>query len=455
MRDDRVKGKFTGILSGIIIFGCLLMGGGSDQVVFGQTRTKQLEPGPPAMMLESVRGESGHKANPSPEHKQKYKHKSKVKPKYKQKHKHKSGNYSPEIISLPPESTLTGYPYLYQAVAVDADGDPLHWSLQVSPTGMLIDPDSGLIAAASLPAGQHTVSLRVDDGQGGSATQDFTIQLQAGPIILSSPPDYTYKGTPYRYDLDAMEPSALDLHYAITSGPAGSRIDPDSGLFEWDANSAGVFEIQLMASNPAGQTATQSYSLTVLDPDGVRIISTPESEAYVSVLYEYPLALLNAPGAGATFYFNQAPIGMTIDAVTGRISWTPAGAGIFAVEVVVRNDHGYTDTQQFSLVVHSLEQMDQMFGGMLSNMFISLGNADLAGAMNLLTVDAQLRLGPLFNELLDDMDQIAANYTDPVRVSINPDMAEYMVRRTGGNGDRVFMVTFLRNNNQEWKINDL
>jgi len=364
-------------------------------------------------------------------------------------------NNSPEITSLPPTQASPGIPYMYQPVAIDADGDRLVWTMPVAPADMLIDPDSGLIVAQSLSPGLHVLSLRVEDGNGGSDTQDYSISLQAGPVITSIPPELTYTGTPYRYDVDALEPAGLDLRYELLSGPAGALIDPVSGLFEWTANTPGSMQIGIRVSNTSNQSVTQNFDLTVLAPDGIKIVSSAPTEAYVSIQYEYPLALLTAPGSGVGYYFNQAPPGMTIAADTGLITWIPVSPGTFAVEVVATNDRGYLDTQRYNILVNSLEQMDQIFSSVVNTMFADLLNGDLAGAMQVLTMDAQLRLGPVFSQLLNGNNHGPVTFTEPVRVSISPDMAEYMVRRTSANGDRVYMITFLRDNDRQWRINDL
>jgi hypothetical protein len=89
-------------------------------------------------------------------------------------------NRAPEILSSAPES-LEGGGYSYQVVAKDPDGDALTYRLERAPSGMTINAQSGLIQW-SLPkntmfAGRNEAQVRVavDDGDGGTASQDFTI----------------------------------------------------------------------------------------------------------------------------------------------------------------------------------------------------------------------------------------------------------------------------------------
>jgi hypothetical protein len=363
-------------------------------------------------------------------------------------------NLSPGITSAPVTQANFNEVYQYQAGAEDPDGDTLHWSLTAGPAGLQIDPGTGLLAGQGMAAGQHAVSMRVEDGQGGADTQSFTLSIYAGPLILSSPVRYTYAGTAYRYQVEAVDTHDLDLYYTLTQGPAGMSITA-TGMLEWMAETAGTFTIEITVANSQGSSTIQDYSLTILNPDSIVLVSEPVSEGYVSLPYRYRLSAIDADGSGIVYFLNHAPPGMNINAGSGLIEWLPATAGTYSVEAAVVNAAGYTDTQSFSVTVYTLEQMDSMFNAKLDGLFQNLIDDNMPAAMQYLTRDAQQRLRPLFDDLLPYMEEVSSNYTDAVRISLNPHMAEYMIRRTGGAGNRVFMVTYLRDFDGVWKINDL
>ena len=72
--------------------------------------------------------------------------------------------------------------FSYQVTAEDPDGDPLTFALLVGPPGMTIDPQSGLIEwwVTSKDLGIHDVTVEVTDGQGGSDSQSFQVEVAAG-----------------------------------------------------------------------------------------------------------------------------------------------------------------------------------------------------------------------------------------------------------------------------------
>ena len=91
-------------------------------------------------------------------------------------------NTAPMFSTVPIISANVGQHYSYDANATDAENNTLSFALVTAPAGMSIDASSGLITWTPTAAqvGGNRVVLKVLDGQGGSATESFTITT--GPI---------------------------------------------------------------------------------------------------------------------------------------------------------------------------------------------------------------------------------------------------------------------------------
>jgi hypothetical protein len=90
------------------------------------------------------------------------------------------GNSPPKIVSAPAD--LIGRErYEYLVKAVDADGDPLTFLLEIAPPGMMIDKGTGRLVWQIPPEqlGSHRVRIIAEDGQGGKAFQEFDFTLPA------------------------------------------------------------------------------------------------------------------------------------------------------------------------------------------------------------------------------------------------------------------------------------
>jgi thiol-disulfide isomerase/thioredoxin/DNA-binding protein len=87
-------------------------------------------------------------------------------------------NHAPTITSTPITTATVGVEYTYDVEATDPDGDTLYYYLVVSPTGMTIDENTGLISwtPAAAHIGDNAVVVEVSDLE-LSVTQGFTIVI--------------------------------------------------------------------------------------------------------------------------------------------------------------------------------------------------------------------------------------------------------------------------------------
>jgi hypothetical protein len=94
------------------------------------------------------------------------------------------GNNAPKITSHPPGKFDKGV-FAYSVQAIDDDKDNLKYLLQAAPPGMTIDPATGMISWSVAPdvKGTHRVRISVQDGQGGSAFQDFDLSPDTSPNV--------------------------------------------------------------------------------------------------------------------------------------------------------------------------------------------------------------------------------------------------------------------------------
>ena len=96
------------------------------------------------------------------------------------------------ILTPPGINAATGTPFRYDVEAHDPDiGDFLTYSLTTAPVGMAIDSASGSITwvPTRSQVGQHTVTVRVQDGSGLFDTQPFVVTVNLGnaPVVDAGP----------------------------------------------------------------------------------------------------------------------------------------------------------------------------------------------------------------------------------------------------------------------------
>lgn len=95
------------------------------------------------------------------------------------------GNSPPQILSNPPALTSREQ-YEYLVHAKDPDGDTITYVLETGPPGMTIDEVTGQMTwkVTARSAGTHRVKVMAEDGQGGTAWQEFEVSI---PSTAQSP----------------------------------------------------------------------------------------------------------------------------------------------------------------------------------------------------------------------------------------------------------------------------
>jgi hypothetical protein len=194
-------------------------------------------------------------------------------------------------------------------------------------------PDSGAGATFSTPpllsaAGQTSVSVTANGAAGsytvsavanGAPTQSFG--LTNLPAIALSPatlPDGTY-ATAYGQTLAATGGAGGPFTFAVTGGtlPAGLSLDGTAGTLSGTPTAAGASIFTVTATDSAGFTASQSYTLRV-DKAALTITANSTSKTYGQTL----------AFAGAEFTASGLVNGDTVSSVTLTSAGAAANASV-------------------------------------------------------------------------------------------------------------------------------
>ena len=274
-------------------------------------------------------------------------------------------NNDPEITSTPVTTGKVGVIYNYKVEASDKDSDPLIYSLPSSPEGMTIDADTGLISwtPSSTQAGSHSITVKVSDGRGGEAVQDFTITVSEAmnnaPFITSAPITRGKEGQLYEYGIIASDSDSDILTYSLVTSPEGMTIDSAAGKITWIPSStqSGSHAVELTVTDGRGGIAGQKYNITVEEAinNAPKIMSSALLVGQIGQLYTYDVEASDEDNDKLVFSLITFPEGMTINIETGLINWTPSKTQAGSHNVVVEADDGRdgVDRQTFIIKVEA------------------------------------------------------------------------------------------------------
>jgi hypothetical protein len=239
------------------------------------------------------------------------------------------------------------------------------WTIANQPSGMDIDPSSGLITWTKPVAGDFAVTVTATDSvthAAGSAVATLAIKLQpASNVYVQSATIKARQGIPLRFQMTAFSSTQGNLLFSLDSldksPPAGVSIDSNSGLLSWNSPVAGEYSF--------GVTVTDSVSKSVGRGKVRLIVSKPLqltgpviTSAAITGQVGRPLNAfigISDPDAKRIYVdISGAPAGMSY-AASGpgiMLRWRRPVAGSYNLVVTVKDSNGLSSQVTVPLTVN-------------------------------------------------------------------------------------------------------
>lgn len=237
------------------------------------------------------------------------------------------------------------------------------WS-KLSGPGAVTFANAGALATTATinTPGAYVLRLTASDGA-ATASDDINVTIEGNnrpPVIASTPPAAGCSTRPYSYQVVANDPNFGDvLSYALPTAPTGMTINATTGLIQWTPTAAqlGNHNVKVTVTDLGSNTVEQTWTINVASGANTAaptITSTAPTASAVGLPYAYQVTATDPDSCEVlTYSLDTAPAGMTINATTGLIAWTPSAAqtGNHNVTVRVRDFAGLFATQSFTINV--------------------------------------------------------------------------------------------------------
>ena len=274
----------------------------------------------------------------------------------------------------------------------DPSGSPLTYTAKGLPTGLSIDPSTGIItgsvdhdASKNAPAtsgsgatldGTYTVTVTATDSAGRSVMQGFTLDsMNQAPVIGTAIANQSNQDGDTVTPLDASkafaDPNGDPLAYSATGLPPGLSISSAGLITGTIAGNAmpGPYSVAVTATDDKGAQTPETFTWTVKDVPPTASGSTLSNQSYADGQSGISIATSQAfsPSNGNALSYSASglPAGLSIDATSGQITGTVdhdasknapvstgSGAtldGTYKVVVTASDGLGGTATQGFTI----------------------------------------------------------------------------------------------------------
>ena len=241
---------------------------------------------------------------------------------------------SPLINSTPVTAAKVGDVYRYQLLATSANNSTsLGYLLTTAPTGMTIDPASGLISwiPTASSAADNAISVRVYNSQGVYSEQSYHLNVNGGnhtPTIDGLPTVVTgAEGQKLQIKVSASDlDSSQQLKYWANNLPGGATFNPESHTFNWTPTDggAGTYNNVTFYVSDGVETVQQTVSFVIAATDRAPALTRPTDRTVrEGETVKFQLQAIAPDSPKLTYSAKSLPTGAILNPNTGVFEWTP------------------------------------------------------------------------------------------------------------------------------------
>jgi len=274
-------------------------------------------------------------------------------------------NTVPEIawVRLEPSSPAPGGHVTARVQVDDPDGDELEYGFAWRINGRPVRSSGDTLELANVLRGDPiSVTVTVSDGWDESDAYTATAVVGNTPPLLQSvvfdPLGQITRGQPVTARPIAQDPDGDELQYEYKWWVNGRELSQTGDALDTSRLKRGdLVEIEVVASDGHARSGTIKSDPIRVANSPPRIVSTPANAGDASV-YLYQVRAEDPDGdRRLRFRLEEGPPGMTIDPITGSLSWAPpsTATGTQSVEVLVDDLQGGQDSQRFTVVISEAE----------------------------------------------------------------------------------------------------
>ena len=288
-------------------------------------------------------------------------------------------NAPPRIVSTPPALRMnTGGNYYYDVDAIDPNPEDNGYLLyqlntEAYDAGMAINPATGELTWTPTEPGRTEIAIGVFDVLGGFDFQFVELQVvdplnNTPPVVAPAPRETVALGDSLIHLFDQTDADGDALTYSLVSGPAGMGIR-DYGRLYWTPTAAQVGQVYTYTVEVTDDrilTPIQQQFTVEVVTQGINLpplfTTAPNTNLIADVPFAYDADATDPDGDNVAYAIVSGPAGLTIDADSGLVRWTPQASdvGDHTLSIRAADPYGASTVQTVTLTVRGANRPPQV-----------------------------------------------------------------------------------------------
>ncbi len=247
-------------------------------------------------------------------------------------------NTIPVVADIADQVNVEGDAINLAISATDADDDVLAYGALNLPAGLEILTDTGKITGTVTGIGFYTVTVTVDDSNGGVVETIFTMDVNDIPEIDAIEDQMNNVNDAVSLQIAVSDEYKTDFVFGSDNLPDGLTLDPATGLISGTVTAAGTYSVDVSVVDGAEGADELSFVWLVNTPPAVT--DPGDQTGMVGDIINLPVVATDADGDNLAFSAEGLPAGLTIDSSTGVISGELEASGESTSTVTVTDGNG-------------------------------------------------------------------------------------------------------------------
>jgi hypothetical protein len=246
-----------------------------------------------------------------------------------------------------------GVPYSAQLQATGGRATRLFTLASGSlPLGLVLNTETGVISGIPETTGSFSIPFSVTDPDGLTDLRTLTLSIGAGIQFTTIALPNGTRTTAYNQTIAATGGTGA-LTYSVASGtlPTGINLLSSTGTLTGTPTAANTFSFTIRATDTAGVSTTQAYTVIVAEPLAF-VTTSPIPNAALNASYAQTFTVSGGRSPFAYTITNNAPPAiLAMTPATGSFGGFPIVSGTYSMTVQARDADGRTVQNTFQHTV--------------------------------------------------------------------------------------------------------
>jgi PKD repeat protein len=249
--------------------------------------------------------------------------------------------------------------------ATDEDGDSLSYSASGLPQGATFSASSRLFSWTPnyAQAGDYSVTFNVDDGKGGSDSENIIItvnNMNRNPVLASIGNKNINENSNLSFTISASDPDLDPLTYSASGLPGGATFNSATRTFAWTPGftTTGTYNVTFTVDDGNGGTDSESIVITVNNTNRAPVLSAIGNKTLdEGATLTFTVSATDADGDSLSYATSELPTGATF--ISETFAWVPASsqADIYDMTFSVTDGQGGSDAETITITVNDVPEI--------------------------------------------------------------------------------------------------